>query len=261
MASRTYPATVHTGPSATRSGSARWLDGDVFLEQDTGSLYLRVAGAWQTVRSGAGRFGDSTNYVDIATDGHLTLHGTARVWEDVRIEPSVRSTGNNVPAFAQWFTNGAGSRGVYLYTFDNALAAVQKEIFFNCQTPHAWAQTDLHVHVHWLAATTAANSKIRWGLEYNWAKPGVAFGNTTLIYADTAEGSPAPTGTTQYVHEITEFAALTPSVNQAGMSSMLICRLWRDSANAADSYTGDAGLLYIDAHLELDKLGSNAEYV
>lgn len=257
---RTYAATLHTGPSATRSGSARWVDGDVFLEQDTGLLYLRVAGAWQAVRSGAARFGDATNYVDIATDGHITLAGTARAWDDIRVEPTVRSAGVNVPSFSQWFTNGAGSRGVYLYTFDNALVAAQKEIFFTCQLPHAWAQTDLYMHVHWLAATTAASSKIRWGLEYTWANPGVVFGNTTLIYADTAAGSPAPTGTTDRKHEITEFAAMTPTADQQGMSSMLICRLWRDSANAADTYTGDVGLLYVDAHFELDKLGSNTEY-
>ena len=53
---------------------------------------------------------------------------------------------------------------------------------------------------------------------------------------------------------------MTPTADQQGMSSMLICRLWRDSANAADTYGSDVGLLYIDAHVELDKLGSNSEY-
>ena len=33
-----------------------------------------------------------------------------------------------------------------------------------------------------------------------------------------------------------------------------------EHAHAGDTYTGNAGLLYLDAHYELDKLGSNEEY-
>ena len=56
--------------------------------------------------------GDGSNHVAIAADGTLTLVGTARVWDDIRIEPVARSTGTNAPTFEQWLTNGAGSRGV-----------------------------------------------------------------------------------------------------------------------------------------------------
>jgi hypothetical protein len=169
-----------------------------------------------------------------------------------------RTTGANAPTFEQWLTNGSGSRGVYLYSFDNANAGSEKEIFFTVQMPHNWASTAINLHVHWIAATTAASSKVRWALEYTWAEPTTVFGNTTVIYADTTID--AKTGTTAFNHEITSFAALTPTSAQDGLSSTMICRLYRDSANAADTYTNKAGLLYIDAHYELDKLGSNTEY-
>ena len=41
------------------------------------------------------------------------------------------------------------------------------------------------------------------------------------------------------------------------LSSMLVCRLYR---SASDSYGGDAGLLEIDFHYEIDSDGSRQEY-
>lgn len=38
------------------------------------------------------------------------------------------------------------------------------------------------------------------------------------------------------------------------------CRVFRDSANAADTATVSAGLLFIDAHVEMDRLGSRDEF-
>jgi hypothetical protein len=203
--------------------------------------------------------GDAANHVAIAADGTLTLVGTAKTWDDLRIEPVARTTGTFAPTFEQWLTNGAGSRGVYLYSFDNAAANAEREVFFSAQMPHAWAGTAIKIHVHWVAETTAPTSKVRWGLEYSWAEPTTVFGNSTIIYADT--DIDAATGTTAMRHTITPFAALTPTSAQDGLSSILICRLFRNSSDAADTYTGKAGLLYIDVHIEIDKLGSNEEYV
>jgi len=45
------------------------------------------------------------------------------------------------------------------------------------------------------------------------------------------------------------------------LSTILLCRLFRNSSNAADSFTGHVGLLYIDIHIEYAQLGSNEEYV
>ena len=202
--------------------------------------------------------GDSSNHVAIGTDGNLPLVGTSTVWDDIRVEPIIKSASAQSPSYTQWFTNGSGSRGVYLYTFDNAAEVGEKELRFALQLPHSWAQTPIYLHVHWIASTTAASSKVRWGLEYTWAEPGAVFGNTNIVYADTTKS--AATGTTQYQHEITAFAALTPTSAQDGLSAILICRVFRNSSHGDDTYTGNAGMLYIDAHVELNKLGSNTEY-
>ena len=84
-------------------------------------------------------------------------------------------------------------------------------------------------------------------------------GDASNHVAIVAEGAPA--NMVANTHYITEFAPLAPSAAQDGFSSTLIARLFRNSSDAADTYTNKVGLLYIDAHIELDKLGSNGEYV
>jgi len=45
------------------------------------------------------------------------------------------------------------------------------------------------------------------------------------------------------------------------LSTVLICRLFRNSSHANDTYGGTAGLLYIDAHYQVDSFGSDEELV
>lgn len=47
--SRVYPTTLYTGPDAQRTAATRWLDGDLFVAQDTGVLWVRAAGVWKSI--------------------------------------------------------------------------------------------------------------------------------------------------------------------------------------------------------------------
>jgi hypothetical protein len=193
----------------------------------------------------------------------MTTSRFARAWDDLRIEPVARTTGTNAPAFEKWFDDAPGtSRGVYLYSFDDAVEIQEKEIFFTMQMPHDWAVgTDIHLHVHWIGNVDDTSATPRWGLEYAWKDIGQVFGDTTIIYAvGQVDGA---TDVTAFKHTITEFAALTPGATADGVSSILIGRIWRNSSNAADTYdaaTNKCGLLYIDAHYERDGSGSIGEY-
>jgi hypothetical protein len=186
------------------------------------------------------------------------MEGTAKPWTDVRIEPIARTTGANAPSFSQVYTNGSGSRGVYLYKFDNAAGGSEKEIFFTLQMPHEWDGGEIHMHVHWVALNTETSKAVRWGLEYTWAEPGASFGNTTILYKSALEGGSADV--TANKHSITAWAAIPPSSTQDDLSTILIGRVFRDSNHADDTYTSDAYLLYIDAHFQLNSLGSTDEY-
>jgi hypothetical protein len=45
------------------------------------------------------------------------------------------------------------------------------------------------------------------------------------------------------------------------ISSILICRIWRKADNPADTYSYDAGVLFMDFHLQIDGWGSKTEFV
>jgi hypothetical protein len=185
---------------------------------------------------------------------------SALAWDDLRIEPVARNTGTGAPTFEPWFDNGAGSDGVNLYSFTKeAVAGNEKEIYFTMQLPHSWASTDLELHVHWIPTDTQATGLPRWGLEYTWADIGTAFGNTSIVYT-TGIVPPGSTGTTQYQHYVSSFDAITPTSSQDGISSVLIGRLFRNSSDAGDTYDDKCGLLYIDAHIQLNSTGSAGEY-
>lgn len=229
-----------------------------------------IAGKFECLMSGTAvlaigksRFGQATtNYAEFDSTGNLTFEGTAQPWEDVRIEPQARTTGANAPSFEKWYDDVAGtSRGVYLYSFDDATAGSEKEVFFTLQMPHNWNSGDIHLHVHWIGAVADTTATPRWGLEYAWKEPGAAYGDTTIIYAVGNEQG--DTDITAHKHYITEFAVLTPGSTADGLSSVMIGRLFRDSANGADTYNATGakvGLLYIDAHYQIARIGSNDEY-
>jgi hypothetical protein len=197
-------------------------------------------------------------------------------WDDLRVEPVARTTGNNAPTFEKWADdNGLGgtgsSRGVYLYSFDNAAGGSEKEVHFTMQLPHSYLEgSTLHLHVHWIGAASENAVTPRWGLEYQWKNIGSIFAaNKPIIYTDGINYGSSDTGTTTHANVtagrhymsfftpmVTNPDRLHPDEAYDRISSVLIGRLFRDSANAADSYTNKVGLLYIDAHILLDSIGS-----
>lgn len=185
--------------------------------------------------------------------------GTSTWWDDLRVEPTARSTGPNVPTFGRVARDVAGtSNGVYVYQFDNAAAGSEKELFFSAQMPHGkLLNSQIDMHVHWVPVTAGgAGDKIRWGLEYTWASPGDAFPATTTVYGDTTVVGDI---TVALSHCITSFPLLTPPASE-DLSSILLCRVFRNSSNGADTATITAGMLFVDAHLEMAQLGSREEF-
>lgn len=214
------------------------------------------------VTASQARLGAGANYVQIDSDGSLTLQGSASCFEDIRVEPTVRGSGVTVPAFEKYFSSGS-SNGCYLYSFaDNHTAAQENEIFFTIQMPHARKSgSNIHLHVHWIPSIAGSGS-VCWGLEYTMQAPGQVFGNTTFLYASqSAMPVVQDNPLVQSKHYITEFADIVPDTNQNGLSSIIVGRLFRNSSNTgADTYTNKVGMLYIDCHIEVDSMGSREEY-
>jgi len=227
---------------------------------DTGVTIDSVLLNDDSVTAASASIGDGTNDVDISSVG-IYLEGTATMWDDLRISSNAFKLGtSNDPGFSVFKTNGSGSQGVFLYWFD---PASEEEIYFVAQMPHTWDEgTNIEPHVHWVPADTAAGAgtDVCWGLEYTWQNINGTFGNTTIIYADEQTNGATET-LTDGKHYITEFSAIDATGKT--MSSMLICRLFRDadSVGGTDDYDDDAGLLEVDFHYQVNSLGSKEELV
>ena len=194
------------------------------------------------------QFGSDSDHVAISNEGNLTLVGKATVWDDL-VVPGLSATklGNNDPSL------GLVAGGIYIYTFSST---VMNEVFFSIQLPHSWKESSsISPHIHWMPMTSPATTKnVVWKFEYQWQNIGGTYsGSTTTTLAVTAA-----TGTTGFVHKIDDFTDITGTSKT--MSSILICRLYRDPTDAADNYADAAGLLSFDIHIEKDTLGSNLEY-
>jgi hypothetical protein len=182
--------------------------------------------------------------------------GTAPVWDDLMVALSAPATGNVAPLWDNFPIDGATTN-----PFINWFKATGvDEMYFVVQLPHSWVEgTAIMPHIHWVASEngTAGPTVPRWGLQYCWLNIGETFTAYTTIYGTTAVPNEVLVKDRQY---------LTP-LGSGGMdgtgktlSSMLICRLFRDGDNAADNYAGSAGGLEIDFHMQINSMGSRLQY-
>lgn len=172
-------------------------------------------------------------------------------WDDLRTEPDVKGTGAKNPSFAAWIN------GLFTYDFDNAVVASEKEVWFNIQMPHGWKEgTPVYPHVHWVNKSAGgAGHVVRWGMEYTLANITAAFPATVTIYATTLITGGDITVINSHLKTIFSPMVMTGKK----ISTVISCRLFRNSSDAADTYTGTAGLLYIDWHYQVDGPGSRSE--
>jgi hypothetical protein len=244
-------------------------DGDtkIEVEKTVDQDYIRLSTANSTGsasvermiidNSGTTKIGDITggNVTKIEADGSLSYDGSATRWDDLRVPvTSLKDKGLKLPEWAVFVNNGVSSEGVYTFWFDKSS---EEELFFTVQMPHAWKEgSNIHPHVHWTSKTSGVG-KVSWGLEYVWANVLGNFNNSTIILA--TETIDSATSVVAKKHYITDLG----TINGTGktLSSMLVCRIFRDAANSNDTFNDDVGMLQIDFHYQIDSSGSNEEYV
>ena len=195
---------------------------------------------------GDARIGSETNYAGFETDGTLTFNGSATVFDDLRVPiSSAKLLGNSDP---DWETFVGGT---YALAFaDN----VDQEVFFSCQIPHGWKLgSNLNPHIHWSPDGTDTGS-VTWKLEYAISDiSGTFTSSTTMSATDAGDG-------VDRKHQYVDLGDIDMSAytETNDVSIMLINRLWRD-VDDGDDFSGDAFLLEIDFHYEIDTIGSRSE--
>ena len=251
--------------SVQRNGISSPADGLLVYDTDTDSFWYAQDNAWKELVVGGGSFagnikiGDGTNNTYIESDGSLSYQGSATRWDDLKVPVNSLKIKGTVDE-AKWDVF-IGSTA--LLWFENNKS---QDVVFTLQMPHAWKEgSDIFPHVHWTTGKNGSGSApgsdtVEWNLEYSWASVGEVFPGTTINTKSTVAAPNTGDG-----HVALKEHVITPLGSIAGtfegvkktLSSMLVCRLYR---SASDSYGGDAGLLEIDFHYEIDSDGSRQEY-
>lgn len=202
----------------------------------------------------------NTNLV-VETDGTVRMDNSATVWDDLRVPLSEPATGTLIPDWAK-FPYGSAISGPYLNWFK---ASGIDEMYFVVQLPHDWKEgSAIFPHIHWVPSENGASGKLpKWGLQYAWLNIGETFTSFTTIYGTTTV--PADVSLTASRQYLTPLFAGTTNAGISGtgktISSMLVCRIFRDGDDATeDTYGGRAGALEVDFHYERNTIGSRSEY-
>ncbi len=194
---------------------------------------------------GSAKFGDDdTNFLKIATDGEVSLAGTARVRKEIIIGAGSFHKGVSAP--------DTGYINSVIETLDFDKTSTQHG-HYNTIVPHDMAAgTDITVQVDWFFDDVEADHYMTWELEY-------------LLLADGEDPTTAPTAIWQksvistgnndkQIH--TTFAtAITGGV----ADDALAIRFSRDAdaTNDTDDLNQDARMLVVHLHYISDKLGAN----
>jgi len=175
----------------------------------------------------------------------------AMVWDDLRVTMDKGSSaavldylsGNSGPQI-WYFRNGAGIEAMS----------------FTVQLPHSWKEgTTIYPHLHWTPKETGTGN-VEWNYEYTWVNYNSSTPEVFPAITTSVVLSSGPF--TANTHLITPLTSGNAGISASGkkISSILVCRIWRNSSNSNDTYAANAGLLFLDFHYELDTFGSRDEY-
>jgi hypothetical protein len=169
-------------------------------------------------------------------------------WDDLRTPVNLVSVPSEK---APTWTDFKGSQ--VLAFANQAVEGNEEKVYFALQMPHDYAEgTDIVPHVHWTPAD-AVGGNVRWLLTYSWANDNTQFPAESTIYTVGAAG------VTIDQHLKTRFETVSGAGKK--ISSMLLCKLQRNSSNVLDTYGNAAYLLEFDIHYQKDDIGSKTELV
>jgi len=160
-------------------------------------------------------------------------------YEDLRVAILTTRVGGNAPT---------------LETFTDTLKAMRfadnDEVHFSVQMPHSWAEgTTIWPHVHFCAEGDGSGKNTELGLEYSWQNIDGTFPSST----DIKSGDEALS--TALDHLFADLSSTGISGTGKMISSVLVCRLYRDAASA-DNYTGNVFITDFDVHYLRNSAGS-----
>ncbi len=179
----------------------------------------------------------------------LTPYGVK--WDDFRV---TLDKGSNAAALD--YISGTSGPQIWFFRNNEGIESMS----FTVQLPHTWKEgTTIYPHIHWMPKTSGSGNVV-WNLDYTWANYDAT---TPEVFPAVTTSTVTATGPfTANSHAITGLTTGGAGIDGTGkkISSILICRIWRNSSLSGDTYNSDAGLLFLDFHIQVDGSGSNQQY-
>lgn len=188
-------------------------------------------------------FGTDTDNTTIEADGTMIAKGAATVWKDIDIDLSAQTSGGSVPALIA--VNGdpyiqsrafAGT-GATVEQLGGSKELIHEMIFGEQIIPH----------IHW-APTTSAAGDVKWQLRTMLVNRGGNYsgGVTTSVV------TPSPGIAWRGLRS--DFPPISTVGIQAG--ARIIFTLFRDPADAADTYAASVIAPNFGVHVPVDMMGT-----
>lgn len=185
--------------------------------------------------------GGTTNYLQIAADGTLTLVGAARADLHLFLQAS---SGNKAGV------QDPSSALVGEFAVEQFSQAVTQNLYFTWHVPTNWASTtDVSLHIHW-SPVNANVGNVVWDLDYL----SLASENNELLTAATTDLTITDsTQTTQ--DELLMTGDLTIVAANLAINDTVSLHLSRDTGDGADNYGSAASFVGLAIEYTIKGLG------
>lgn len=199
--------------------------------------------------AGFTKIGDASNHITVASDGEITLVGTARVMKSVSFEPDALKKGGVGPA-----DNTEDNFPTHDYDATN-----DESVFVHWEIPHDYASVGvIHIHFEFFVDTAPGSTEyVTFGVEYRKLSIGdnFSFSGTTTVIANTAITSGTPANDKK-IHITSEISLVVTGFEPG---DIILFRFFRDAnaseGDASDNFGNDVRVF--NYHLEYlrDKIG------
>lgn len=200
------------------------------------------------ITNGYAKLGDggTTNYANFATDGELTLFGTARVLKEFEL---------NATSFAP---GSSGASKVLLGHYDGWSFGIGDEVVASFEIPHDWdSSTDLILYIYWyINEAYATNSgEVQWRIQWSATPPS----GTEAIDAPTHTGTidfgdqniPA---TAKFLTKSSGGTIAAASLSAGDLIGLTLDRVALDGGN---NPTAEPVMVHMEVHYISNKLGES----
>lgn len=190
----------------------------------------------------------SGDYTEIENDGTSQAKGDATCWDDLRgslIGRRLSSTPGTLDY--DWEENSI------VMSPNGDISSADDRAVFNYQYPHAAVEDGvMNLHVHWTQPNaTVRTFTVQYRIQKNGAEKVTAWTTVNTDSGGVNDAFPYVSGSLNQITRIVDI-----DMTNAGISATVQFRFTRSDSNA-----GDIEATFVDAHVELDMLGSRSEFV